>query len=278
MITLPKDKSDKARGVKVLNMFWFWLKGGPIAIGGAWWNVAPHLHHLDHTGRPVGGLPGRCEEGNRGQPGSLAPHQSRGGHYPGSGTGTELQSAYNLWFTENQKLCDFLLPSCESDSDKNENLALHRSNVVVYILLWCLQDVVGGHFDAGQAFVGELGEVNIWDRVLKPAEIQSMANCSAYIPGNVISWLATNVEVFGRGAFKRPLEMCQDRLPNAWSSSICFGSYPFPPIQRCCCLLLLLQLPFICSQMDESVCCGALNLPWILFWRLVDVRNIRKCL
>lgn len=91
----------------------------------------------------------------------------------------------------------------------------HRPKVVVYILLWSLQDVVGGHFDAGQAFVGELSQVNIWDRVLKPAEIQSMANCSTYIPGNVISWLASNVEVFGRGAFKRPLEMCQDRLPNA---------------------------------------------------------------
>lgn len=81
--------------------------------------------------------------------------------------------------------------------------------------LWPLQDVVGGRFDAGQAFVGELSQVNIWDRVLKPVEVQSMANCSMYIPGNVISWLASSVEVFGRGAFKRPLEMCQERLPNA---------------------------------------------------------------
>ncbi|XP_026207501.1 neuronal pentraxin-2b [Anabas testudineus] len=83
------------------------------------------------------------------------------------------------------------------------------------IILGQEQDVVGGRFDAGQAFVGELSQVNIWDRVLKPAEIQSMANCSSYIPGNVISWLASNVEVFGRGAFKRPLEMCVERLPNA---------------------------------------------------------------
>ncbi|XP_019938574.2 neuronal pentraxin-2-like isoform X1 [Paralichthys olivaceus] len=83
------------------------------------------------------------------------------------------------------------------------------------IILGQEQDVVGGRFDAGQAFVGELSQVNIWDRVLKPVEIQSMANCSSYIPGNVISWLASNVEVFGRGAFKRPLEVCQERLPNA---------------------------------------------------------------
>ncbi|XP_038592013.1 neuronal pentraxin-2b [Micropterus salmoides] len=83
------------------------------------------------------------------------------------------------------------------------------------IILGQEQDVMGGRFDAGQAFVGELSQVNIWDRILKPVEVQSMANCSSYIPGNVISWLASNVEVFGRGAFKRPLEMCQERLPNA---------------------------------------------------------------
>uniref|UniRef100_H3D5S7 Pentraxin family member n=1 Tax=Tetraodon nigroviridis TaxID=99883 RepID=H3D5S7_TETNG len=97
-----------------------------------------------------------------------------------------------------------------------DNLAAwHPIKAGGVIILGQEQDVVGGHFDAGQAFVGELSQVNIWDRVLKPAEIQSMANCSTYIPGNVVSWLATNVEVFGRGAFKRPLEMCQDRLPNA---------------------------------------------------------------
>ncbi|XP_028989563.1 neuronal pentraxin-2b [Betta splendens] len=83
------------------------------------------------------------------------------------------------------------------------------------IILGQEQDVVGGRFDAGQAFVGELSQVNIWDRVLKPADIQSMANCSSYIPGNVISWLASNVDVFGRGAFKRPVETCLERLPNA---------------------------------------------------------------
>ncbi|CAG04454.1 unnamed protein product, partial [Tetraodon nigroviridis] len=94
-----------------------------------------------------------------------------------------------------------------------DNLAAwHPIKAGGVIILGQEQDVVGGHFDAGQAFVGELSQVNIWDRVLKPAEIQSMANCSTYIPGNVVSWLATNVEVFGRGAFKRPLEMCQDRL------------------------------------------------------------------
>ncbi|KAM6951283.1 neuronal pentraxin-2b [Aplochiton taeniatus] len=83
------------------------------------------------------------------------------------------------------------------------------------IILGQEQDVVGGRFDATQAFVGELSQLNIWDRVLKPTEIQTMANCSVYISGNVISWSEQTVEVFGRGASKLPLEMCADRVPNA---------------------------------------------------------------
>ena len=31
----------------------------------------------------------------------------------------------------------------------------------------CLKDTVGGRFDATQAFVGEMSQFNIWDRVLK---------------------------------------------------------------------------------------------------------------
>ncbi|XP_072312651.1 neuronal pentraxin-2b [Eucyclogobius newberryi] len=105
------------------------------------------------------------------------------------------------------------------DGDKigtGENLAAwHPIKPGGVIILGQEQDVVGGRFDAGQAFVGELSQVNIWDRILKPSEIQTMANCSAYLPGNIISWLVSNVEVFGRGAFKKPLEMCQERLPKA---------------------------------------------------------------
>ena len=72
------------------------------------------------------------------------------------------------------------------------------------------QDIVGGRFDATQAFVGEMSQFNMWDRVLRPADIIGMANCSAYMPGNVIPWVDTNVEVMG-GATKAPLEICEDR-------------------------------------------------------------------
>lgn len=51
----------------------------------------------------------------------------------------------------------------------------------------------------------------MWDRVLRPMDISGMANCSAYMPGNVVPWIDANVEVFG-GATKAALEICEDRL------------------------------------------------------------------
>ena len=45
------------------------------------------------------------------------------------------------------------------------------------------QDTVGGRFDATQAFVGELSQFNIWDRVLRAQEIIGIANCSTNMAG-----------------------------------------------------------------------------------------------
>ncbi|KAK3520366.1 hypothetical protein QTP70_024045 [Hemibagrus guttatus] len=93
-----------------------------------------------------------------------------------------------------------------------ENLApWHPIKPGGVIILGQEQDIVGGRFDATQAFVGELSHFNMWDRVLRPTDISGMANCSAYMPGNVVPWIDTNVEVFG-GATKAALEICEDRL------------------------------------------------------------------
>lgn len=73
------------------------------------------------------------------------------------------------------------------------------------------QDTIGGRFDATQAFVGELSQFNIWDRVLRAQEIVNIANCSTNMPGNVIPWVDNNVDVFG-GASKWPAETCEERL------------------------------------------------------------------
>ncbi|KAK7168306.1 hypothetical protein R3I94_002383 [Phoxinus phoxinus] len=93
-----------------------------------------------------------------------------------------------------------------------ENLApWHPIKPGGVIILGQEQDIVGGRFDATQAFVGELSHFNMWDRVLRPIDISAMANCSAYMPGNVVPWVDANVEVFG-GATKAALEICEDRL------------------------------------------------------------------
>jgi len=83
-------------------------------------------------------------------------------------------------------------------------------NSHTFISCFSLKDIVGGRFDATQAFVGELSQFNMWDRVLRPVDIMGLANCSAYMPGNVVPWIDANVEVFG-GASKVALEICEDR-------------------------------------------------------------------
>ncbi|KPP72362.1 neuronal pentraxin-2-like, partial [Scleropages formosus] len=88
-----------------------------------------------------------------------------------------------------------------------ENLApWHPIKPGGVIILGQEQDTVGGRFDATQAFVGELTHFNMWDRVLRPVDIMNMANCSSYMPGNVVPWVDNNVEVFG-GATKWALEI-----------------------------------------------------------------------
>ncbi|KAM9304929.1 neuronal pentraxin-2 [Gastrophryne carolinensis] len=93
-----------------------------------------------------------------------------------------------------------------------ENLApWHPIKPNGILILGQEQDTVGGRFDATQAFVGELSQFNIWDRVLKTEDIVNIANCSTNMPGNIIAWADNNVDVFG-GATKLPLEPCEERL------------------------------------------------------------------
>ncbi|XP_035254123.1 neuronal pentraxin-2-like [Anguilla anguilla] len=73
------------------------------------------------------------------------------------------------------------------------------------------QDAVGGRFDASQALVGELSQFNLWDRVLTPSEISSLADCSQVSVGNVVPWTDEDIDVFG-GATKEPLEPCPLRV------------------------------------------------------------------
>ncbi|KAM3865411.1 neuronal pentraxin receptor b [Diretmus argenteus] len=69
------------------------------------------------------------------------------------------------------------------------------------------QDTLGGRFDASQALVGELSQFNLWDRVLKPAEVAALADCSSATLGNIAPWTDHDVDVYG-GATKESLDPC----------------------------------------------------------------------
>ena len=69
------------------------------------------------------------------------------------------------------------------------------------------QDTLGGRFDASQALVGELSQFNLWDRVLKPAEVAALADCSSSVLGSIAPWSDLDVDVYG-GAIKESLDPC----------------------------------------------------------------------
>ncbi|XP_029437477.1 serum amyloid P-component-like [Rhinatrema bivittatum] len=56
------------------------------------------------------------------------------------------------------------------------------------IILGQEQDSYGGGFDINQSFVGEITDVNMWDSVLSPNDVQlALANVN-WLVGNIISW------------------------------------------------------------------------------------------
>ncbi|XP_019624991.1 PREDICTED: uncharacterized protein LOC109470470 isoform X5 [Branchiostoma belcheri] len=85
------------------------------------------------------------------------------------------------------------------------------------------QDRVGGGFEASQSFIGELSEVNLWDRVLSSAEIA--ADCSYH--GNVIDWETTNIRVFGEASKAEYHRCARARAPvsELSASTTCSNDY-----------------------------------------------------
>ncbi|KAM3864456.1 neuronal pentraxin receptor-like [Diretmus argenteus] len=69
------------------------------------------------------------------------------------------------------------------------------------------QDSLGGGFDSSQALVGELSQVGLWERVLTPTQVASLARCGRVPQGRVAPWTEKGVEVYG-GATKNPGEPC----------------------------------------------------------------------
>ncbi|XP_051999941.1 neuronal pentraxin-1-like [Xyrauchen texanus] len=70
------------------------------------------------------------------------------------------------------------------------------------------QDTLGGRFDATQAFVGEISDVQMWSQVLTPHDIYNLASCGGHITGDIIAWSESAVEIHG-GVTKHPFDPCQ---------------------------------------------------------------------
>ncbi|CAL1588939.1 unnamed protein product [Knipowitschia caucasica] len=91
-----------------------------------------------------------------------------------------------------------------------ENLApYHPIKPQGLLILGQEQDMLGGGFDATQAFVGDLANLHIWDRKLTVGEIYNLATCSSKAQvGNVFAWMETSLDIYG-GASKWTFEACR---------------------------------------------------------------------
>ncbi|KAM4531861.1 neuronal pentraxin receptor a [Odontesthes bonariensis] len=69
------------------------------------------------------------------------------------------------------------------------------------------QDSLGGGFDSSQAFVGEMSQVGLWDRVLSSSQVATSARCGRITQGSVAPWSENGIETYG-GATKDPGEPC----------------------------------------------------------------------
>ena len=76
-------------------------------------------------------------------------------------------------------------------------MAVDKEGYAKYITIpgggtWVLgqdQDYVGGGFDVSQMMLGEMTEVNIWDKVFSYEEIREFSiSCQSKLQGNVKSW------------------------------------------------------------------------------------------
>ncbi|XP_069498094.1 serum amyloid P-component-like [Ambystoma mexicanum] len=54
-----------------------------------------------------------------------------------------------------------------------------------------------GTFDESQSFMGEMGDMHVWDHVLSPADIQQVFLNNKHLNGNVISWRDLPFEING---------------------------------------------------------------------------------
>ena len=72
-------------------------------------------------------------------------------------------------------------------------------------------DDIDDGFDSEQMFLGELTELNMWDRVLENVTIKHLSECKDVGNGNMISWRKENFKFFDSNTYDIALtELCSD--------------------------------------------------------------------
>ena len=57
-------------------------------------------------------------------------------------------------------------------------------------------DIMRGKYDKKEAYLGNLAELNIWNRILSTPEVLQMASCKNVLKGNVISWTKSDIRLY----------------------------------------------------------------------------------
>nr|XP_033779655.1 serum amyloid P-component-like [Geotrypetes seraphini] len=70
------------------------------------------------------------------------------------------------------------------------------------------QDSHGGSFDKEQSFVGEMADVQMWNFILPPNDIQLAMTTSNLINGNVLDWALLDNELKGDAIIQPKLQDC----------------------------------------------------------------------
>ena len=57
-------------------------------------------------------------------------------------------------------------------------------------------DAMRGAYDKKEAYLGDLADFNVWNKVLSDADITKIASCENLIAGNIISWNISNIILY----------------------------------------------------------------------------------
>ena len=52
-----------------------------------------------------------------------------------------------------------------------------------------------GGYDIEQVFIGDITELNMWDKILEDQDIEKMAHCTYFPKGNVVTWDKTKFKI-----------------------------------------------------------------------------------